>query len=272
MGIKELISRFPLVGQILNEYQIGCVTCEVGTCLLKDIVGIHNLREEEEKALFARIAGVIYPDRKAVTSASPPMEVGTQSANISAGKPEELKYSPPMKRLVDEHTLIKKLLALIPSLLANMDIESEADRKMLFDGIDFIRSYADKYHHAKEEEILFGYFDAGLDIIKVMHQDHHKGRGYVQSAAEAIERRDKKGVTEYLNAYRNLLAEHIKKEDEILYPWMDRNLSTAQIGELFQKFDAAEREFGNTRIKYEKLIEKLINFSRSAGLTATNSH
>jgi len=29
---------------------------------------------------------------------------------------------------------------------------------------------------------------------------------------------------------------HIRKEDEILYPWMDRNLSTAQVGALFSKF------------------------------------
>jgi len=37
------------------------------------------------------------------------------------------------------------------------------------DGVDFIRSYADKYHHAREEEILFKYFDEDMAILKVMH-------------------------------------------------------------------------------------------------------
>jgi hemerythrin-like domain-containing protein len=41
-------------------------------------------------------------------------------------------------------------------------------------------------------------------------------------------------------AYRELLTEHIRKEDEILYPWMDRELSVKQVGELFSKFNEAD--------------------------------
>ena len=62
-GIKEIISQFPKVADILNEYNIGCVPCNVGTCLLKDIVEIHNLPEAEEQELMVRIAKVVYPDR-----------------------------------------------------------------------------------------------------------------------------------------------------------------------------------------------------------------
>ena len=50
--IKEIITKFPRVGEILEEYNIGCVPCNVGSCLLKDIVEIHNLSEENEKALL----------------------------------------------------------------------------------------------------------------------------------------------------------------------------------------------------------------------------
>ena len=63
-GIKDLILEFPKVGDILNEYNIGCVPCNVGSCLLKDIVQIHNLSSEDEEELIVRIARVIYPDRK----------------------------------------------------------------------------------------------------------------------------------------------------------------------------------------------------------------
>src|SRR3990167_3660938 len=62
--IKEVISEFPKVADILNDYNIGCVPCNVGTCLLKDIVEIHNLSPEEENGLMAKIAEVIYPDRE----------------------------------------------------------------------------------------------------------------------------------------------------------------------------------------------------------------
>ena len=54
-GIKELIDQNPAIADILSEYEIGCGPCNVGTCLLKDIVKIHSLPEAEETALYERI-------------------------------------------------------------------------------------------------------------------------------------------------------------------------------------------------------------------------
>lgn len=61
--IKNIIEACPEVGRILDEYGIGCVPCSVGSCLLKDIVGIHNLDPEQEATLMYRIEKAIYPDR-----------------------------------------------------------------------------------------------------------------------------------------------------------------------------------------------------------------
>lgn len=124
------------------------------------------------------------------------------------------------------------------------------------DGVDFIRSYADKYHHAKEEEILFKYFDEDLDILKVMHEDHKQARSHVKAILEALDRKDKTAIAEHFNAYGDLLNEHIKKEDEILYPWMDKNLSVTQIGELFSKFNEADEQIGYSSAKYEEFINR----------------
>jgi hemerythrin-like domain-containing protein len=136
-------------------------------------------------------------------------------------------------------------------------VASEQGRQLIIDGIDFIRSYADKYHHAKEEEILFKYFDENLDIIKAMQQDHENARARVRAMLEAVDGKDKETIAENLNAYRELLTDHIKKEDEILYPWMDRNLSITQIGELFSKFSGKDEELSDTPGKYEAFINKL---------------
>lgn len=231
LPIKEVISKFPKVADILNDYNIGCVPCSVGTCLLKDIVEIHNLSPEEEDGLLRRIAEVVSPGRR--------IELPKTERKAKA-RAKELTYSPPIKRLVDEHTLIKKWVAFIPEVLENLDIKSEEGRDIVLKGINFIRSYADRYHHAKEEEILFKYFDENLDIIKAMLEDHENARAHVRAILDAVEKRDADSVTEHLSGYRELLAEHIKKEDEILYPWIDRNLSTKQIGELFSKFSEVE--------------------------------
>jgi hypothetical protein len=146
-GIKEVIDQFPEVENILNEYEIGCAPCTVGTCLLKDIVEIHNLPADKEQEMMTRIAKTIYPDRE--------VEIPQMKRKIEA-EPEEMKYSPPMKKLVDEHVLIKRLVALLPEIVKNLDVDSDEGRQLVIDTVEFIRFYADKYHHAKEEDI-FGY-------------------------------------------------------------------------------------------------------------------
>lgn len=247
-AIKELIAKFPEVGKILEDYNIGCVPCALGSCLLRDIVAIHNLSKEQELELMYGIEKAIYPQRDIKKP------LFKQAATQETSK--EIKYSPPMQRLVDEHILIKKWIGLIPEVIENVDIGSAAGRQLILDGLDFIRFFADKFHHAKEEEILFEYTDKNLDIIKTMLSDHEAARAHVRAVLEAIERRDKNAIIEHLGAYSELLTEHIKKEDEILYPWIDRGLAITQVGELFAKFNEAEERLD------KEVIEKCKKFIR----------
>jgi hemerythrin-like domain-containing protein len=243
--IKEMIERFPVVGRILDEYGIGCVPCSVGTCLLSDIVEIHNLSVDAERELFGRIASVLFPGQA--------VPLPETKRSRPAG-PLKIVYSPPVKRLVDEHQLILRFVALVPEIARTFDAVSEEHRRLVLDAVDFIRSYADRFHHAKEEDILFGYFDPGLDILKVMHEDHRRGRGYVTNLLDALDRGDREGVVASLAGYAAVLTEHIKKEDEILYPWMDRCLSTRQVGEMFSRFREVDGRFEAAQRKYEEYV------------------
>ncbi|HBA71741.1 MAG: hypothetical protein A2X82_10920 [Geobacteraceae bacterium GWC2_55_20] len=47
-AIQDVMVNYPEIGEILNRYEIGCVTCKVGICLLKDVVAIHGLSKEDE--------------------------------------------------------------------------------------------------------------------------------------------------------------------------------------------------------------------------------
>ena len=46
--INKTIEAHPRIGEILQQYDIGCVTCGVGICLVKDVVSIHALGDEVE--------------------------------------------------------------------------------------------------------------------------------------------------------------------------------------------------------------------------------
>ena len=54
-AIQDVITSYPEIGTILNRYEIGCVTCKVGICLLKDVVSIHGLTKEDEANIEAEI-------------------------------------------------------------------------------------------------------------------------------------------------------------------------------------------------------------------------
>jgi hemerythrin-like domain-containing protein len=242
--IKEVIVRFPQVGAVLEDFGIGCVPCSVGTCLFSDILEIHNLAPGDEEALMARIAAVVAPGR---TVRLP------ETRKSRPSQPAGIAYSPPMKRLVDEHALIQRFIALIPEIAGRLDLGSEGDRDLI-SGSRFHPGYADRYHHAGKN-ILFACFDPELDILKAMHEDHRRGRACVKGILDALERRDGEGVSENLHGYAGILTEHIKKEDELLYPWMDRNRSTRKVGEMFAAFREVDERFREARVGYEAFVE-----------------
>lgn len=55
MAIQEVIKTYPEIGEILARYEIGCVTCSVGICLLKDVVSIHGLSKADEAGIEQEI-------------------------------------------------------------------------------------------------------------------------------------------------------------------------------------------------------------------------
>ncbi len=54
-AIQDVITTHPEIGTILSRYDIGCVTCKVGICLLKDVVSIHGLAKEDETKIEREI-------------------------------------------------------------------------------------------------------------------------------------------------------------------------------------------------------------------------
>ena len=58
-AIQDVIQTYPEIGEILNRFEIGCVTCKVGVCLLKDVVAIHGLSKDDEARIEREINGYL---------------------------------------------------------------------------------------------------------------------------------------------------------------------------------------------------------------------
>ena len=136
--------------------------------------------------------------------------------------------------------------------------------------IDFIRNFADKCHHLKEEKLLFPAMEQhGIPLeggpLGVMLAEHEEGRGYVKAMAAAltIAAKDpaaaKKSLQETARAYVRFLREHIQKEDDILFNMADGVLSAEEQKELLCDFEEHElKEIGaGVHEKYLAIAQEL---------------
>lgn len=247
-GIKNIIEAFPGVGKILEEYGIGCGPCTVGICQLKDILEIHTLAKEAEEELMRRIEAEVYPERNIAVQ---------PRATLNMASSGKITYSFPLQILVDEHKLINRWLALIPTIVKNLDLTSVTECRVIEHGLDLIRSYADRLHHGKEEDILFTYFDDTADIFRVIYEDHRRARALVQEMLLALDEKNSKALAFRLLEYAVLLTEHIHKEDEVLFPWLDGRLTEEEKTELTARFDKSDKKLGLDDQKYQNFIEGL---------------
>lgn len=170
--------------------------------------------------------------------------------------------------LVNEHKLILRMIALLEHNADRTANGSYGNWQFFLDGVDFIRNYADRYHHAKEEDVLFeALIKNGMprenSPIAAMLMEHDQGRAYVQAMEAAAKQAlagDAAGapvLSENALAYAGLLREHISKEDEILYPLAERVIADTLREDIVNGYAAAEtrtpKDFGN---KYEALVVK----------------
>jgi hypothetical protein len=54
-AINKVIEEHPLIGEILKKYDIGCISCGVGICLMNDVVSIHSLGDTIEAQIEQEI-------------------------------------------------------------------------------------------------------------------------------------------------------------------------------------------------------------------------
>ncbi len=186
------------------------------------------------------------------------------------------------KRLTEEHKLIKRIIDVLEIAIKNLEKKKQVNPHLFEQATDFIRNFADKFHHAKEEEILFKEMvKKGMpekdSPIEAMLIEHEQGRGFVRGIVMAngkFKRGSKEAVNEVINnarGYIELLREHIDKEENILYPLAERILG-GEHGRINKEFHAAElRKGGNKTVKkyHEMVISLEKNLKKNRGLSPT---
>lgn len=176
-----------------------------------------------------------------------------------------------IKLMVDEHVLIKRMLKVLRNA-SYMAIQTGGINYDDFaEMIDFVRSYADRHHHGKEELLLFNEMVAhgGPAAEKLvthgMLVEHDLGRLHMaelEKALKAHQEGDLESIVDIVaNAvsYTHLLHRHIDKEDGVVYPFAERSLDPALLSEIDKSCEAFEKEAEEKGVQahYTEVVEKL---------------
>lgn len=172
--------------------------------------------------------------------------------------------------LRSEHDYILAMIACLRSACVAAEKPGGFDAGTFRTGVDFIRKYADAWHHAKEEDLLFPALeDSGMPReggpIAVMLHEHVLGRTYVRQVADNLDAaaggddEARHLVLRFTLAYANLLTQHIQKENNILFNMADQVLLPEEHVRLEQTYETtvptgADADTGK---HYEEVVMKL---------------
>jgi hemerythrin-like domain-containing protein len=171
----------------------------------------------------------------------------------------------PIGPLMIEHRLIERMIKLLENISIRAGEDDRVSVAFLEQAVDFLRTYADRTHHGKEEDILFRELlgkklsDAHEKTMNELIEEHRYARKAVRSLVDAREAYidgDSQALGDILSIIRNLTGfyrAHIRKEDKDFFIPCMGYFSQGEQDLMLEEF----RQFDRNMIgeKYRKVVE-----------------
>ena len=169
--------------------------------------------------------------------------------------------------LMIEHRLIEQMLKAIQRTLKLVEKTQTIDPYFVDTVVDFVRIYADRTHHGKEEDILFrelgkkSLSNEDRKTMDLLVEDHIFSRNTTKALVEANMRyREGKqealgDVIAYLKTFAEFYPGHIKKEDTVFFPASRAYFSDEEDQAMLNEFWDFDRKMIHE--KYREVVKGL---------------
>lgn len=169
--------------------------------------------------------------------------------------------------LMIEHRLIERMLSLIKNALEQIESTRKIDPLFVDTAVDFIRTYADRTHHGKEEAILFRELSKrplspeDQRIMNELIEEHTHGRQTTKALVEAntcYRNGDESALADIITKLRTFVdfyPVHIEKEDKVFFPASRAYFTDEEDKAMLDEFWEFDRKMIHE--KYKSLIQTL---------------
>jgi len=144
-----------------------------------------------------------------------------------------------------EHEAILYVLRILDRMLEPGNRDAETLLRYYGELVYFLKIFADKCHHGKEENYLFKELvSKGIanesGPVGAMLLEHIQGREYIALMAKSL---DERNISDFGTAavrYRDLLRGHIDKENNVLFVMADQLIDEQAQSRMFEQFEQYE--------------------------------
>ncbi len=157
--------------------------------------------------------------------------------------------------LREEHRLIQDYLQQLASARSRLAAGERPPVEFFEQVVIVARQFVDRFHHDKEERQMFtllaqhhaGTFDAQLESIEHQHQRGRQIIGAIADSLDGYAAGNEQGlarIRDNVAAYADMLAEHIRREDDEFFPLVDTTLTDDEQEHLLVEFGRADEKAG----------------------------
>ncbi len=166
----------------------------------------------------------------------------------------------PTDILREEHRVILAALATLERASERLDAGRPLPDGWWEQMIEWLRAFADRNHHAKEERSLFtAMAKAGVPArdspVSVMLDEHVQGRVLIQSMSDGEAGRRVAVAQQYVG----FLRDHIAKEDGFVFPLAESVLDEQALQAVGHEFETVEIELGrDASVPHAEMVVKVL--------------
>jgi hemerythrin-like domain-containing protein len=177
----------------------------------------------------------------------------------------------PRGPLMIEHRLIEEMIELIKRESSKIRETKNVEPSFIDTAVDFIRIYADKTHHGKEEDILFRecarkkMTEEDTKVMNELIEEHKFGRKTVGELVAAkedyVKGKDTLNIIlDKLDTLVEFYPKHIEKEDKNFFLNSEKYFTEDELQEMLEEFWNFDKKMIHE--KYKMLVEELKNNQR----------